>query len=160
MDRNEKVCSGCGYRFSFFERGLLGKIVRSLGPSEGEVSAVQMIIGVNVLIYIVGLVLSGKQAFAPGTGLFGLFGMSEPVMYRMGVVSAPYIFREHQYWRLVAAYYLHGGLIHVGFNMMVLAQVGPLAEMVLGRSRFVVLYFAAGVGSFLLSLPTLGNVPT
>jgi rhomboid protease GluP len=60
----------------------------------------------------------------------------------------------------VAAYYLHGGLIHVGFNMMVLAQVGPLAEMVLGRSRFVVLYSAAGVGSFLLSLPTLGNVPT
>ena len=160
MDRSEKICSGCGYRFSLIDRTFLGKVFRSLGPGGSEISAVQIIIGVNVLIYIVGLVLSGKQVFAPGTGLFNLFGMSDEVMYRMGVVTAPYVFRGHQYWRLVAAFFLHAGLIHVGFNMMVLAQVGPLAEIVLGRSRFVVLYFVAGVGSFLFSLPTLGIAPT
>ncbi len=160
MDRNEKVCSGCGYRFSFLDRGLIGKVLRSLGPREGKISAVRTIIGLNVLIYVVGLVLTGKQALAPGQGIFGMLGMSEDVMHRMGVVSALHVFREHQYWRLVAAYYLHAGIVHIGFNMMVLAQLGPLAEAVLGRSKFVVLYFMAGVGSFLFSLPTLRGAPT
>jgi rhomboid protease GluP len=47
--------------------------------------------------------------------------------------------------------FLHGGLIHIGFNMMVLMDLGPMVEEVYGSARFLFLYIATGAASFLVS---------
>ena len=51
-----------------------------------------------------------------------------------------------EWWRLVTGGFLHAGLLHLGFNMLVLYQLGSLLEPQLGRVRFSVLYLAALLG--------------
>lgn len=62
------------------------------------------------------------------------------------------------WYRLVSSGFVHYGLLHIGFNMVLLYQLGLILEPALGRVRFVVLYFAALLaGSFgaLLLSPTV-----
>ncbi len=53
---------------------------------------------------------------------------------------------DGEWWRLVTAGFLHFGLIHIGFNMLILYQLGSMLEPSLGRLRFFLLYAAALLG--------------
>ena len=80
-----------------------------------------------------------------------LFGMSSDASYRLGA-SYPYsIFVLNEYWRVVTAMFLHGGLLHIGFNMMALMQFGPALEEVYGSPRYLFLYVVTGAFGFLAS---------
>jgi membrane associated rhomboid family serine protease len=62
------------------------------------------------------------------------------------------------WYRLVSSGFVHYGLLHIGFNMLLLYQLGLLLEPALGRLSFALLYFAALLaGSFgaLLLSPTV-----
>lgn len=53
------------------------------------------------------------------------------------------------WYRLVTSGFVHYGLLHIGFNMLLLYQLGLLLEPPLGRVRFLLLYIAALLaGSF------------
>lgn len=58
-------------------------------------------------------------------------------------------------YRLVTSGFVHFGIFHVGMNMLLLFQLGSALEAALGRTRFVLLYFAAllagSFGALLLS---------
>jgi rhomboid protease GluP len=56
-----------------------------------------------------------------------------------------------EWWRLVTAGFLHGGLLHIGMNMWVLFDLGAQVEEVFGASRMLVIYFLSTVGGFFLS---------
>jgi membrane associated rhomboid family serine protease len=64
-----------------------------------------------------------------------------------------------QPWRFVTSAFLHstGFVLHIGFNMLVLYQVGPYLEQALGRARYLALYlisaFGGSVGYLLLADP-------
>ena len=67
-----------------------------------------------------------------------------------------------QLWRLITPVFLHGGILHIGFNMYALFILGPGLERYFGHSRFFVLYFLSGfagnVMSFMFSIsPSLGS---
>lgn len=55
-------------------------------------------------------------------------------------------------WTLVTYMFLHGGLMHIAFNMLALYFFGPRIESRLGSERFAILYFASGVSGALLSM--------
>jgi rhomboid protease GluP len=66
-----------------------------------------------------------------------------------------------QYWRLFTPMLLHGGLVHIGFNMYALYAIGRSLERDFGHVRFLLLYmvsgFAGTVVSFALTdAPSLG----
>jgi membrane associated rhomboid family serine protease len=68
-----------------------------------------------------------------------------------------------QYYRLLTATFMHGGLLHIGFNMYVLWVLGPSLENLLGHVRFATLYLLAGLGGSVASfwfsdprVPSLG----
>jgi membrane associated rhomboid family serine protease len=67
-----------------------------------------------------------------------------------------------EYYRLLTAAFLHGSLLHIGFNMLVLWTLGPTLERILGHLRFVVLYLLAALGgsvaSYLFSNPLTPSV--
>ena len=48
-----------------------------------------------------------------------------------------------EWYRLVTSGFLHFGIIHIAFNMLLLFQLGNLLEPAIGRVRFGLLYFAA-----------------
>ncbi|KAA3654526.1 MAG: rhomboid family intramembrane serine protease [Proteobacteria bacterium] len=50
-----------------------------------------------------------------------------------------------QPWRLISGIFLHGGLLHVGLNMLALYQGGQLAERVFTSRRFLLIYLACGL---------------
>jgi membrane associated rhomboid family serine protease len=64
-----------------------------------------------------------------------------------------------EYWRLVSSGFLHGGLFHLMFNMFALYSLGVEMEPVLGRARYLTLYFtsmlAGSFGALLLNPSTL-----
>src|SRR5207247_11282553 len=47
--------------------------------------------------------------------------------------------------------FLHGGLIHIGFNMMSLMQLGPALDEVYGSARYLFIYVFTGAFGFLVS---------
>jgi len=60
-----------------------------------------------------------------------------------------------QYWRLFTPMFLHGSILHLGFNMYALYIFGPGLERYYGHGRFIVLFilggFAGNVFSFIFS---------
>jgi len=60
--------------------------------------------------------------------------------------------RGGQWWRLFSSMFLHGSLLHLVFNMIALWQVGRLTERIFGSTRFLALYFIAGVSGSIASV--------
>ena len=57
----------------------------------------------------------------------------------------------YQPWTIVTYMFLHGGLMHLLFNMLSLFFFGPRVEQVMGSRRFTIMYFIAGISGALLS---------
>jgi membrane associated rhomboid family serine protease len=55
-------------------------------------------------------------------------------------------------WSLVTYMFLHGGIMHIAFNMIALYFFGPQVEARLGSRSFVQLYFVSGVSGAVLSM--------
>lgn len=61
----------------------------------------------------------------------------------------PHLVANGEAWRLLSAAFLHGGVLHIVFNLSMLFAVGPGLERTLGSVRFAVLYLVAAVGGHL-----------
>jgi hypothetical protein len=72
-------------------------------------------------------------------------------LWEFGAKLPQSILGQGQWWRLVTAGFLHGGLIHIAMNSWVLFDLGAQIEEVFGPSRLIVIYFCATVGGFLAS---------
>ncbi|MCH8531812.1 MAG: rhomboid family intramembrane serine protease [Saccharospirillum sp.] len=59
---------------------------------------------------------------------------------------------DGQWWRLLSSVFLHGGLLHLVFNAIVLANIGIFLEPLLGRRSFAVVYLTTGILASLTSL--------
>jgi rhomboid protease GluP len=67
-----------------------------------------------------------------------------------------------QIWRLITPMFLHGSILHLGFNMYALYAIGTTIERFYGRGRYLALFliggFAGNVMSFIFTLnPSLGS---
>ena len=56
-----------------------------------------------------------------------------------------------EYWRLVTAGFLHGGLMHIGMNSWAMFNLGAQVDEIYGSSRWLVIYFVSNVFGFALS---------
>ena len=61
-------------------------------------------------------------------------------------------------WQLITHQFLHGGFLHIIFNMLALLSIGPFVERFLGEKKFVPFYLLCGVGSALLHMSISNNV--
>jgi rhomboid protease GluP len=139
-------CHECGASLRF------GLAAWSKGLSEffgGHAPVTVAILIVNVVMFAVELM--GTLQTGQGGGLSILWGMNGETLYRLGACFGPSIFQGHEWYRLVTAMFLHGGLIHIGFNMMVFLDLGPIVEEVYGSARYLFLYVVMGAFSFLVS---------
>jgi rhomboid protease GluP len=145
---NATRCHECGANLRFSLAALSKKFSGLFGEQETPVTSAMLV--ANFLMLGVTWVLTAQAGEAGG--LHTLFGMSGAASFQLGA-SLPFAFilQEHQWWRLVTAMFLHGGLIHIGFNMMTLMQIGPALEELYGSARYLFLYVITGALGFLAS---------
>ena len=92
----------------------------------------QVLIALNVAVAVLGLTMQSDELVFQGGLVANGFLDGELV----GVANG-------EWYRIVTSGFLHSGLLHLGFNMFVLYQLGQLLEPALGRVRFTVVYFVA-----------------
>jgi rhomboid protease GluP len=89
-----------------------------------------------------------------GVGMGGLFGLLSPAQEAVvvfGAAGAFPVFRLGNWWTLFSAGWLHGGLLHILFNMVAIRQLAPPCADLYGPARTVIIYVLSSVGAFLLS---------
>jgi rhomboid protease GluP len=97
------------------------------------------LIGINVLIWLLN-VLSGMDITDP-----------KPIdLLKWGGNNLPYT--VNQPWRLFTSTFLHGGIAHLGWNMLALVQLGLLVQRFYGTSGFLLTYVFSGVAGSIASL--------
>jgi membrane associated rhomboid family serine protease len=96
------------------------------------------LVAANLAIFV-GDMLSG-----PGPGSFNHWAFE-------GALNGPLV-ASGDWWRPITSGFIHAGLLHVGFNMFLLWQLGNLLEPALKRAGFAALYFMSLLGGSLLTL--------
>jgi rhomboid protease GluP len=146
-------CHQCGASMTFS----MAAASRSIGHLLPTTSpATYAILGFSCILYIVSLLwtmrLSGLSQ--PGGGALGILnnlgGINGEVLQRLGA-SLPLGYNLREPWRFVMAVFLHGSLMHIGFNMWVLMDIGPQIEELYGSAKYLFIYVIAGIGGYLLS---------
>jgi len=99
-----------------------------------------ILLAANVIVF---------AAFAGAGG--GVMNADSQMLIRWGSNFGPYT-ADGQWWRLLSAAFLHGGLVHLAVNMLTLADVGRLCERLFGSGRFLTLYLLSGLAGSAASL--------
>ena len=55
-----------------------------------------------------------------------------------------------QFWQVITHMFMHGGFMHILFNMYALWAFGSPIEQMLGKNRFIFFYFSAGIGAAII----------
>lgn len=67
---------------------------------------------------------------------------------------------EFQPIQIITHFFTHGGVVHIAFNMLMFASLGPIVEMVMGSKRFLEFYLFCGiVGGILVTLFDPSPIP-
>jgi len=115
----------------------------------GAAQLTMALIAVNVVAYVIDSTGSGlvsrfalfSQGFVPGVGPSGV--------------------AEGEWWRIITGGFLHASLLHIGFNMFALYQLGTAMERVVGTAKFGLIYVVSIVGGSVGALAiTAPNTPT
>lgn len=110
----------------------------------------------NVGMYVLSLLLSPTRiGMVPNPLTF--LSPSSQSLFLLGATGTVPIDQAGRWWSLLAANYLHGGVLHIFFNMAALRQLAPLVLREYGLNRSVAIYTLGGVLGFYVSY--LAGVP-
>jgi rhomboid protease GluP len=136
---NDPTCYNCGRR----NPGLwgYGKTLRSLGQDLGFINIVT---GGTVIMFVLSLILSRSGmniGLSPSTGALEILGAS-------GWLP---VFGRGWWWTVLTAGWLHGGILHIFFNVLWIRQLGPEIANLYGPGRMVLIYTFGAIAGFTLS---------
>lgn len=98
------------------------------------------LIGANVLIWLVNVGLGASITHTPADKLLSWGGNAASEVQR------------GEWWRLLSATFLHGGVVHLAMNMIGLAGAGVMIERIYGRGLFALIYLGSGLIGSAMSL--------
>lgn len=161
------VCPGCGRLtgvqdaecFSCGRRnpGLWGfaPLLQRVGLDFGFT---QIVLTACVALYAVSLLSDFNNI--GGGGMMSILAPTNRSLFLFGSSGALPIFGYGRWWTVLSAAWLHGGLLHIGMNMMWLRQLMPVVQEYYGVGRLIIIYTAASVGGFgLTSIMYLPSIP-
>jgi len=152
---SEEKCPFCGaWRPGMF--GMTPKMQKLFGR---QLDLVGLITITCIVLYIASLILQPEAIFRQ-FGLFSLLSPGTRALWQLGMTGG-IAWQQGWWWTLLTAQYLHGGLLHIFFNLLWVRQLGPAVSDTYGQARAFVIFNAAGVLGFLVSnviahTPTIG----
>ena len=143
---NDPACYNCGRR----NPGLWGfaPALRSLG---NDLGFIPIVIGGTVIMYVLSLVMSRQGSNIP-------LEPNSTALQILGASGAAPVFMRHWWWTVLTAGWLHGGVLHIFFNVLWIRQLGPEIANLYGAGRMVIIYTIASIVGFALS-SVMGLLP-
>ena len=143
---DEAQCPYCGLRNpgSRWKTVFLGK---------GLFSAERIIVNIislNVGMFILSILLKPGSVVLSANPLSFLSPSANSLLI-LGATGTIPIDQLHRWWSVLSAGWLHGGILHIFFNMIVLWQIGPFVIQEYGVYRFASIYVLSGAGGFVVS---------
>jgi rhomboid protease GluP len=156
IDPKARVCPYCDNEVGkpAWTRQETGSALRGLIPQTHFTTVI--ILMLNFGLFIASLVLGMKLSGGDGS----MLSIPVQVLVVFGAKYAPPMVRDEQWWRLVTAGFLHGGVFHILMNSWVLLDLGSHAEQVFGTSRYLVIYLVSSIFGFVASLFWSPMVPS
>jgi rhomboid protease GluP len=147
IPRTATMCSYCGT--SSPDARIESRPSRSPIGLPNSITVTRALIAANCLWFLVSLWVQVRAA--PGMRLAPMllegrdfdFGLACTGAYMHDRVVAG------EWWRILGATFLHGGLIHLGMNMFALNQLGHYCEELFGSARTLAVYLVCGAVSTL-----------
>ncbi len=141
----KKICPWCvqheaAQRGEIDENAKQPVITAPWVQGESSITLTQVLVGANVMVFIAMVIASGPS-----------LDFTNKVMDVFGANYGPFTL-SGQWWRLVTYMFLHGGLMHIAFNMWCLWDLGRLCESLYGRWTFAAIYLITGVAGGLASV--------
>jgi rhomboid protease GluP len=145
INRDEPSCPYCGTSRpgSWLKNN---PFTRSAGDADRVIT---IILAVNVVMYVASLLVDNRP-LGQG-GLFSALSPGRNSLLLLGATGVVPIDRFGRFWTLLSANYLHGGLLHIFFNMMALRQIAPLVAREYGTWRMFSIYTLGGVAGYVVS---------
>ena len=101
-----------------------------------------------VVLYVVSLILDPLAVLRPkGFDILSPTGRALDALGMTGSLA----WAEGRWWTLLPAIYLHGGILHIIFNVLWIRQLGPEIEQLYGPARLVVIFTVSGIAGFVVS---------
>ena len=145
INTNEPRCHHCGIA----KPGAWWNRLLS-GWRQDPKKIVQWIIYTNAAMFVVSLLVDLKYiSTAPDPLSF--LSPSIDALAALGAAGTITIQGAHGWWSLLAANYLHAGILHIFFNMAALRQLAPVVIREFGLERMITIYTLGGVLGFLIS---------
>jgi rhomboid protease GluP len=107
---------------------------------ESTITLTQVLFGANIAVFLAMALASGSVMSFPGE-----------TSVHFGANFGPYTL-SGDWWRLVTYMFLHGGAMHIFFNMWCLWDLGQLCESLYGRWTFAAIYLITGIAAGLASV--------
>jgi membrane associated rhomboid family serine protease len=126
--------------------------VRTLRSFATEPTVTYAIIALNVAAFVISSVAGGGLADV---------SLGGGTINQHGWLDAPDVALNHEYWRLITSGFLHAGLLHIGFNMLIVYLIGRALEPAIGHWQFGLLYLVGllgGAAGALIASPLAATV--
>ncbi len=143
INSDEPACPYCGVKSPGAPwKKIAGKV------AGGDI--VLYVIYLNVFMYVISLLLNTSGMGFSANPLRFLSPSSDS-LFLLGASGSVPIASYGRWWTLLSANYLHGGILHIFFNMVILKQLSPLVLKEFGMSRMIIIYTLGGTGGYMLS---------
>lgn len=140
----EQKCPYCGR----VRPGMFG-LTRSFRDLGMDLSFSDLVLWACGIVYVLTLIRDPSGMFQGG--LMNLFSPTVETLRLFGAAGVDSVVREGRWWTVLSAGWLHGGILHIGFNLYALRLLGPLTAQLYGQGRFLIIYVLASVAGFALS---------
>ena len=153
----KKICQWCvqheKYQHGEIVEDTRQPVMRTPWARRGESTSTltHILFGINVAVFLgmmIEMLLAGGSPFQSFSGL---------ELVQWGANVGPFTLRG-EWWRLLTCVFVHGGLLHIAFNMWCLWDLGALSESLYGRWTFGAIYLISGLGASLASVAWNPNV--
>ena len=151
----EEKCPFCGA----WRPGLFGWATSLRRLFGGRSDPFTLIVFACGTLYVLALLLQPEAILQPA-GILSMLSPGSRALLQLGMTGG-FAMERGWWWTLLTAMYLHGGLLHIIFNVMWIRNLGPAVAEVYGPARAFLLFNFAGAGGFLVSnlmtgVPTIG----
>jgi len=145
INANSEKCIHCGLKYpgkQNISNQILALFKQKLGFFETVMYFCSGLFIISILI--------DPSALFNSRSMFSLFSPSMIALDKLGMTGT-YAMANGRWWTLITAIYLHGGVLHILFNMLWIRQLAPTVEDLFGTSRLIIIFTLSGILGFILS---------